>query len=451
MLAQRLIERKRNGGRLEPGEWRALVHAYSSGHVADHELAAFLMAAYLRGLDLTEARSLTDALLGLAVPLFPPSTGARRVDLHSTGGVGDKAWLVVAPLVASLGVPVPMMLGSGCDPVGGPLEKLLAIPGFRTGLSLAEAREQLDRVGCVLMECPREAAPLDARLAALRQATATVESTTLIAIEIAARKLVEGLRGLVLDIKIGPGAVTRSPRDGMVLAVLLAELARAHGCESVSLLTAMDRPLGRAVGSALEVEEALHALQGEGPPDLVEVSLALGTEMLLLARRAATREEARELLGAAIASGAAARKLQEVIEAQGGNPAVVDDPAVLPQAEECELFVAPQRGFVARVEPRAVARGLATLSAGASAGASGAGREAVGFVVSAKPGDWVEEGEPLATVFARTAQDIARGRAALAEAIRIADEVEAPLPIISHRVDAGRTTSYDEDLAEPDG
>ncbi|HET7621687.1 MAG TPA: thymidine phosphorylase [Gemmatimonadaceae bacterium] len=446
MLAQRLIERKRNGGRLEPGEWRALVHAYSSGHVADHELAAFLMAAYLRGLDLTEAHSLTEALLGLAEPLFPTAAGAFRVDLHSTGGVGDKAWLVVAPLLASLGVPVPMMLGACCDPVGGPLQKLLAIPGFRTTLSLAEAREQLDRIGCVLMECPREAAPLDARLAALRRATATAESPTFSAIEIAARKLVEGLRGLVLDIKIGPGAVMRSPRDGLALAVLLAELASARGCESVALLTAMDRPLGRAVGSALEIEEAIHALQGEGPPDLVEVSLALGAEMLLLARRAVTREEARELLGAAIASGAAARKLQEVIETQGGNPAVVDDPAALPQAEECELFVAPQRGFVACVEPRAVARGLATLCSGASVAGS-AGEESVGFVVSAKPGDWVEEGEPLATVFARTAQDVARGRAALAEAIRIAEEVEAPLPLISHRVDTGRTTSYDEGLA----
>jgi pyrimidine-nucleoside phosphorylase len=448
MLAQRLIERKRNGGRLEPGEWRALVHAYSSGHVADHELAAFLMAAYLRGLDLTEARSLTEALLGLGVPLFPASTGTARTDLHSTGGVGDKAWLVVAPLVASLGVPVPMLLGSGGDPLGGPLAKLRAIPGVRTDLSLAAARAQLERIGCVLMECPREAAPLDARLATLRHATATVESTTLIATEIAARKLVEGLRGLVLDIKVGSDSLVRSPRDGLALAVLLAELTSEHGCESVALLTAMDRPLGRAVGSALEVEEAIHALHGEGPPDLVEVSFALGTEMLLLARRAATREEARELLGSAIASGAAARKLQDVIEAQSGNPAVVEDPAVLPQAEECELFVAPQRGFVARVEPRAVARGLAALASATAVGTD-AGIEAVGFVVSAKPGDWVEVGEPLATVFARTSQDIARGRAALGEAIRIADEVETPLPLISHRVDTGRTTSYYEDGTEP--
>ncbi|HEU6451730.1 MAG TPA: thymidine phosphorylase [Gemmatimonadaceae bacterium] len=448
MLAQRLIERKRNGGRLEPGEWRALVHAYSSGHVADHEMAAFLMAAYLRGLDLTEAHALLEALLGLGTPLFSSSTGAVRMDLHSTGGVSDKAWLVVGPLVASLGVPVPMVLGRGGDSIGGPLEKLLAIPGFRTRLTPDEARTQLDRRGCVIMECPLEAAPLDARLCALRHATATVESTVLVAIEIAARKLVSGLGGLVLDIKVGSGTFIQSPRDGLALAVLVAELVGAHGCQSISLLTAMDRPLGRAVGGALEVEEAIHALQGEGPPDLAEVSFALGAEMLLLARRASTREEARHLLVTAVDSGAAVEKLRQIIDAQGGNPDVVDDPALLPQAEECELFVAPQRGFVASVDPRPIARGLGALAAGAAA-AGGAGAEAVGFVVSAKPGDWVEAGEPLATVFARTPQDIARGRAALAEAIRIAEEVDTPLPLVSHRVDAGRTTSYDEGLAEP--
>lgn len=448
MLAQRLIERKRNGGRIRPGEWRALVHAYSSGHVADHEMSAFLMAAYLRGLDLTEAHALTDALLGLGAPLFSPSSGVARIDLHSTGGVGDKAWLVVGPLVASLGVPVPMVLGGGGDPISGPLEKLLAIPGFRTRLTPDEVRTQLDRIGCVMVECPTEAAPLDARLGALRHASATVESTVLVATEIAARKLVSGLGALVLDIKVGSGTLIQSPRDGLALAVLVAELLGAHDCQSVSLLTAMDRPLGRAVGGALEVEEAIHTLQGEGPVDLVEVSFALAVEMLLLARRAATREEARRLLVTAVDSGAAAEKLRQLIDAQGGNPGVVDDPALLPQAEECELFVAPQRGFVASVEPRRVARGLAVLAAGAT-GAGGAGAEAVGFVVSAKPGDWVEAGEPLATVFARTPQDIARGRAALGEAIRIADEVETPLPLVSHRVDAGRTTSYDEGFAEP--
>lgn len=444
MLAQRLIERKRNGGRIEPGEWRALVHAYASGHVADHELAAFLMAAFLRGLDLNEARSLTDALLGLGQPLFAPSSGVPRVDLHSTGGVGDKAPLVVAPLVASLGVPVPMVVGSGAEPAGGTLDKLRAIPGFRTALSLSEARAQIEKVGCVITGCSPEMAPLDARLSALRHATATVESVALMATEVAVRKLGEGVSGLVLDIKMGSGSLFPSREDALALASLVADLARNHGCESVALLTAMDRPLGRAVGGALEVEETIHALQGEGPPDLLQLCYAQASEMLLLARLATTRDEARRKVDSAISSGAAARKFQELIEAQGGNPAVVDDPAALPQAEECELFLAPQRGFVAHVEPRAMARGLATLVAGA-AGPGGEGAEAVGFVVSAKPGDWVDLGEPIATVFARTQQDIARGRATLSEAIRISDEAEPPLPLIVCRVEDGRTTSYDQE------
>ena len=447
MLAQRLIERKRNGGKIEAGEWRALVHAYASGHVADHELGAFLMATCLRGLDLTEARSLTDALLGLGEPLFTPAREMRRVDLHSTGGVGDKVSLVVVPLVASLGVPVPMAMGRGPEAGGGTLDKLRAIPGFRTDLSLSAARAQLERVGCVMMGCPPELTPLDARLTALRHATATVESVALIAIEVAARKMGEGLCGLVLDIKLGSGALLPSREDALAVATLVSELARDRACESVALLTAMDRPIGRAVGDALEVEEAIHTLHGEGPPDLLQLCFALASEMLLLARAATTREDARKQIASAISSGAAARKFEELIEAQGGNPGVVDDPAVLPQAEECELFLAPQRGFVARVDPRAVARGLATLAEGAAgaAGAGGAGAEAVGFVVSAKPGDWVDLGEPIATVFARTPQDIARGRAALSEAIRISDEAEPPLPLVACRVEAGRTTVLDQE------
>ena len=442
MLAHRLIERKRNGGRIDPGEWRALVHAYASGHVADHEMAALLMAVYLRGLDRSELRSLTEALLGLGIPLFPPSSEAPRVDLHSTGGVGDKVALVLGPLVSSLGVPVPMILGRTMDPGGGTLDKLESIPGLRTQMSISAARSQVERIGCVMIGAPPDVAPLDDRLAALRYATATLESVPLIAASIVARKLGEGLSGLVLDIKQGAGSLLPSLDDALELATLTAELAADHGCEVVALLTAMDRPLGRAVGSALEAEEAIHALQGEGPPDLLELCYALGAEMLLLAHAAATREEARRRMTRAIASGAAARKFQEVIEAQGGNPAVVDDPAVLPQAEECELYVSPQRGFVARVDPRAVARGLAALGGGGAA-PGGARMPAVGFVISAKPGDWAEPGEPLATIFARAPQDIIRGRAALSEAIQIADDAEPPLPLISHRIERGRTISCD--------
>lgn len=447
MLAQRLIERKRNGGRIDPGEWRALIQAYASGHVADHELAAFLMATYLRGLDRQEVRALTEALLALGTPLFAPSREWPRVDVHSTGGVGDKVALVLAPLIASLGVPVPMVMGRGREPGGSTLDKLYSIPGLRTELSLAAARSQMERIGCVMMSNPGEASSVDGRMTALRHATATVESVPLIAADILSRKLGEGLSGLVLDIKRGSGSTMPTLDDSLELASLTAELAREHGCETVALLTALDRPLGRAVGNALETEEAIHALRGEGPPDLLEVCYALGVEMLLLARVVTTPEEARRRLVQAIASGAAAGKFQEIIEAQGGNPAVVDDPAVLPQAEECELFLAPQCGFVARVEPCAVGRGLSALGGGGGGApwnGEAASMPAVGFVISAKPGDWAEEGEPLATIFASTPQDIVRGRAALSDAIHIADDAPPPLPLISHRVAADRTISYDQ-------
>jgi thymidine phosphorylase len=336
-----------------------------------------------------------------------------------------------------------MMVGRSMDPGGGTLERLEAIPGFRVDLSLAAARSQVDCIGCVITGCPPEVAPLDGRITTLRRATATMESVPLIAAEIAAKKLGEGLRGLVLDIKRGAGSVLPSLDDALELATLTAELANDHGCKTVALLTAMDRPLGRAVGSALETEEAIHVLQGEGPPDLLEVCYALGAEMLLLARVAATREEARRRMAEAIASGAAARKFQEIIEAQGGNPSVVDDPAVLPQAEECELYLSPQRGFVSRVDPRIIGRGLAELGGGGAV-SNGTSTPAVGFVISAKPGDWAELGEPVATIFARTPQDIVRGRAVLGEAIQIADDAEPPLPLVSHRLADGRATLYDE-------
>jgi thymidine phosphorylase len=270
---------------------------------------------------------------------------------------------------------------------------------------------------------------------ALRDATATVESIPLISASIMSKKLAEGLTGLVLDVKRGSGSFMPELDRALELARTMIALGADHGCEVVALLTAMDRPLGRAVGNALETEEAIHALRGEGPSDLMEVTYALGAEMLVLGCAAKSRDEARRLMEVAISSGKAARKFQEIIEAQGGNPAVVDDPAVLPQANACELYVAPRRGFVAQVEPRAVGRGLIALGGGRTRMEDEVD-PTVGFVITAKPGDWVDPGEPLATIFARDAGGIETGRAALREAIRIADEADHPLPLVSHRVTA---------------
>jgi pyrimidine-nucleoside phosphorylase len=433
MLAQRLIERKRDGGRLDPGEWRALVLAYSAGHIPDYQMAALLMAAFLRGLDHAETVALTDAMMASGLRLDLSHLTTPRVDKHSTGGVGDKVSIVLAPLVASLGVAVPMMSGRGLGHTGGTLDKLESIPGMRTDLTIRQSVVQLERVGCVLIGQTEEIAPADKKLYALRSATATVESIPLIASSIMSKKLAEDLTGLVLDVKRGSGSFMPELERGLDLARTMIELGADHGCPVVALVTAMDRPLGRASGNALEVEEAIHALRGEGPPDLMRVTYALGAEMLQVAGAAASRDEAWRDMEVAISSGRAAEKMREIIDAQGGNGSVVDDPSVLPQASACELYDAPRRGFVARVEPRAVGRGVVAI---------GGGRHrvddvidpAVGFVITAKPGDWVEQGEPLATIFARDAAGIEVGRAALREAIAIADEAEPPLPLISHRV-----------------
>jgi pyrimidine-nucleoside phosphorylase len=433
MLAQRLIERKRDGGRIEPGEWRALILAYAAGHVPDYQMAALLMAAFLRGLDRGEPVALTEAMMASGLKLDLSHLRAPRVDKHSTGGVGDKVSLVLAPLIASLGVVVPMMSGRGLGHTGGTLDKLESIPGMRTDLAIEQAVMQLERVGCVLIGQTEQIAPADKKLYALRSATTTVEAIPLIASSIMSKKLAEDLTGLVLDVKRGSGSFIPELERDIELARTMIELGADHGCPVIALITAMDRPLGRACGNALEIEEAIHALRGEGPPDLMRVTYALGAEMLQVAGVAPSREAAWREMEVAISSGRAAEKMREIIDAQGGNGSVMDDPAVLPQASACELYDAPRRGFVARVEPRAVGRGIVAL---------GGGRQrvedtvdpSVGFVITAKPGDWVEQGEPLATVFARDATGIDAGRAALREAITIADEAEPPLPLVSHRV-----------------
>ena len=445
MLARRLIERKRDGGRIEPGEWRALALAYAAGHVPDYQMAALVMACFLNGLDRGETSALTDAMLASGSTLDLAHLAAGRVDKHSTGGVGDKVSLVLAPLVASLGVAVPMMSGRGLGHTGGTLDKLDAIPGFRTGLTLAEARAQLERIGCALIGQTAEIAPADRKLYALRDATATVESIPLIAASIMSKKLAEGLTGLVLDVKRGSGAFLPELESGLQLATAMIELGEDRGCPVVALLTAMDRPLGRACGNALEVEEAIAALKGEGPPDLMSVTYALGAEMLVLGGAARDHDAARRQMEVAISSGKAADKLRQIIEAQGGNPGVVDDPAVLPQAHACDLFVAPRRGVVAAVEPRAIGRAIIALGGGRSK-MEDVVDPTVGFVITARPGDWVEAGEPLATVFARDHAGILEGQAALKLAIAIADEADPPLPLISHRVTAGGVERYPDSL-----
>ena len=443
MEARALIERKREGGRITPAEWRTLMNRYAAGEVPDYQMAALAMAIFFRGLDREEIGALTNAMLASGGALDLDHIPVARIDKHSTGGVGDKVSLVLAPLVAACGIAVPMMSGRGLGHTGGTLDKLESIPGFRTDLSLKEATAQIEALGCALIGQTQEIAPADRRLYALRDATATVESIPLIAASIMSKKLAEGLTGLVLDVKRGSGAFLPELERGLTLARTMIELGVDHGVPVVALLTAMDRPLGRACGNALEVEESIMALRGEGPPDLMAVTYALGAEMLLMGGAAASRDEARRRMEVAISTGAAAKRFQQIIEAQGGDPRVVDDPSLLPQAAACEVFAADRDGVVVQVEPRAVGRGITAL---------GGGRlrvedridPAVGFVITARPGDVVRAGEPLATIFARDEAGIAAGREALTAAIRVGEEADPPLPLVSHRVTEAGVEAYAE-------
>src|SRR6266545_2915013 len=392
MIVVPLIERKRDGGTLTPEEWSALVAEYTGGRIPDYQMAALLMAVFLRGLERTELAALTDAML---------ASGQR-----------------------------------------------LAFDGWatpRTDMTLAEAKTQVQKLGCVLMGQTGEIAPADRSLYALRDVTATVESIPLIAASIMSKKLAEGLNGLVLDVKRGSGAFLPKVEQGLELAKTMIALGEDRGCPTVALLTAMDRPLGRACGNVLETEEAILALRGEGPEDLLEVTYALGVEMLLAAGIETSTKKARKKLETAIASGLAAEKFEQIIEAQGGNPKAVEDPAVLPQAQAVEVYAAPRTGVVQRVEPRAIGRAIVAM---------GGGRRTVddpidptvGFVITVKPGDKVLDGEPIASVFAKDADGVRRGCDALDQAIVIGDKLtEKPLPMVSHRV----TRAGVEELSSP--
>jgi pyrimidine-nucleoside phosphorylase len=439
MVIPSLIQHKRDGHALRPAEWTQLIGDYTAGRVPDYQMSALLMAVVWRGLAADELAALTDAMLASGDRLRFDGFERARADKHSTGGIGDKVSLLLAPMVASCGVAVPMMSGRGLGHTGGTLDKLESIPGFRTALTLEEARAQVERIGCAMLGQTPEIAPADKRLYALRDVTGTVESIPLIAASIMSKKLAEGLNGLVLDVKTGSGAFLPDEAQALELAGTMIGLGESRGCPTVALLTAMDRPLGRSCGNALEVEEAIDGLRGAGPADLMEVTFALGVEMLLLVGAAKSAAEARRRLETTITSGKALETLALLIDAQGGNPRVLDDPGLLPQAGEVEFFKAPRDGVVSRIEPRRIGRGILEL---------GGGRRtiedqidpAVGFVIPAKPGDRVKAGEPLASVFAQNREGIEIGFQALREAIVIGDEGSLA-PLITHRVTASGVES----------
>ncbi len=404
-----LIARKRDGLPLSGAEIDWLVRGYAAGEVPDYQVAAWLMAVYLRGLDRRETADLTAAIVRTGKTVDWSGRLPFVVDKHSTGGVGDKTTLVVAPLVAAAGVPVAKMSGRGLAFTGGTLDKLESIPGFRVGLSVAALQSQVERIGLAVVAQSPELAPADGKLYALRDATGTVESLPLIAASVMSKKIAAGAHGIVLDVKSGSGAFARTVEAAEALAGLMLDLGKAAQRRVRAVISAMDEPLGAAVGNALEVEEAVSVLAGQGPEDLRELALVLGSQMLLLARAAPDEAAARKQLLDALSSGRALTKMLEMVEAQGGDPRSLAEPNLLPRAQHLLTVESPRSGFVAGIDARTVGEAVVELGGG-RARKEDAIDHRVGVVFQARSGAHVAVGSPLFTVHA--ANETAAERAA---------------------------------------
>ncbi len=395
--AVEIIAAKRDGQELIPDEIRRLIAGLLDGRVADYQMTAFLMATFFRGMTDAETVALTEAMLRSGKVLDLSSVPGVKVDKHSTGGVGDKVSIALAPLVAACGAPVPMVSGRGLGHTGGTLDKLEAIPGFRTDLSTEDFIRIVGEVGTCMIGQTKDVAPADKKIYALRDVTATVECIPLIVASILSKKLAEGIDALVLDVKVGSGAFMKDEARAKELATALVRVGTRAGKRVVARLTDMNVPLGIAVGNANETFEALELLHGRGPSDLRDVTLALSAEMLVLAKRADTEKDAMKSLQNAIDSGAAVRVAEKMIAAQHGDPSVATDPSKLAIAPERVDVVAERAGFVTRAD--ALVIGLAAVAMGAGrARAEDVVDPAVGISVLAKPGDRVERGQPLAAL-----------------------------------------------------
>ncbi|MEQ1869750.1 MAG: thymidine phosphorylase [Vicinamibacterales bacterium] len=364
MRAVDIIVGKREGRALERAEIDFFVNGVTDGSLPDYQVSALLMAIVLRGMTAEETLGLTDAMVHSGIRVTLDDIPGIKVDKHSTGGVGDKASLILAPLAAACGVPVPMMSGRGLGHTGGTLDKLESIPGFRVNLSLDEMRRALAVVGCAMIGQTSQIAPADKKLYALRDVTGTVESIPLISASIMSKKIAEGIDALVLDVKTGSGAFMKTEADSLALARSLVSIGNASGVRTEAVITAMDAPLGRAVGNALEVIECIEVLKGKGPADILEVSLELTIRMLMLGGVAADRDSAEKQARAAITSGAGLDSLRKVIEHQGGDPRVIDDYTRLPSAPGRHLIAAPRGGYLARLDAELVGRASVLLGAG---------------------------------------------------------------------------------------
>jgi pyrimidine-nucleoside phosphorylase len=421
MRAVDVIMKKRDGGPLSRDEIRFFVDGVTAGTLPDYQASSLLMAILLRGMTAEETAWLTDAMVHSGERVDLRDIPGVKVDKHSTGGVGDKTSLIVAPLAAACGVPVPMMSGRGLGHTGGTLDKLESIPGFRVNLSLDEMKRALARVGCAMIGQTAQIAPADKKLYALRDVTGTVESIPLISASIMSKKIAEGIDALVLDVKTGSGAFMKTLADSRKLAESLVSIGNASGVRTEAIVTSMEAPLGAAVGNALEVVECIDVLKGGGPNDLVEVAVELSARMLVMGKVAKNQGEGDRQARLAIKSGAGLERLRRIIEIQGGDPHVVDDVTRLPQADEKHVVLAERGGYVNRVDAELIGRASVAL---------GAGRDrvedpvdpAVGIIVRAKPGDEVQTGDPILEIHYRTRPRLEAALALASRAVTIRDK-----------------------------
>ena len=428
-----LIRRKRDSGELTREEIEFLVAGYTSGQIPDYQMATWLMAVVLRGMTRAELAALTEAMLHSGQTLDFSDSPRKKVDKHSTGGVGDKTSLVIAPVVAAGGLLVPMISGRGLGHSGGTLDKLESIRGFNVALSLAEFRRVLASCGCALIGQTAEIAPADKKIYELRDVTATVESPYLICASIMSKKLAEGIDALVLDVKTGSGAFMKKEEDAVYLAELMVETGRHMGKKAVALITDMDQPLGRKAGNALEVEECIEVLQGGGPDDLRELCLELSAWMFYLGGRTTTVAAGKKLAAEMIATGRARDKFREIIRLQGGDAAVVGDPGRLPHARQTMGVRSPASGYVASLQCEQL--GIACM-------VLGGGREkkedsidhAVGLAFHKKLGDAVKRDERLCTIHYNSEARLQEARQLIEQSYCIEPSPPRALPPLVHRV-----------------
>jgi pyrimidine-nucleoside phosphorylase len=422
-----IIAKKRDGAELSAGEIGALIAGYARGDVPDYQMAALALAFYLRGMTTAETAALTDHMLASGARFEWPADGVARVDKHSTGGIGDKVSIPLAPMLACCGLQVPMISGRGLGATGGTLDKLESIPGFRTDLSMEEIRDVVRRVGCVITGATADLVPADRKLYALRDVTATVPSIPLITASIMSKKLAEGLDALVLDVKWGSGAFMKTADQARELARSLVATGQRMGVATTALVTDMNQPLGRMAGNAVEIDESVAMLEGRARADLLEVTLALGAEVLASTGSAANLTSARAALEATIASGDAREQLAAMVRAQGGD---LDAPRHVAPASE---LAAPSAGYVSSIDAEEFGRAIIALGGGRQK-LGDALDYATGVEMLVRLGDRVDTGQPLVRVFAEP-EAARRVRPMLLAAIGLSDEPPSVSPLILEKVD----------------